>query len=70
MLDIVLKIHNTAGFQVKRIHADREFKPLKQILHQDPDVDTEVILAPANSHVPEAERNNRTIKERNRATLA
>ena len=48
------------------IHGDQEFKPLKDDL-QEWKIDLN--LANAQEHVPEAERNNRTIKERVRAVF-
>eukprot|EP00977_Amphora_coffeiformis_P017366 scaffold5602_cov117-Amphora_coffeaeformis.AAC.1 len=63
----VFHIYSRAGFKVTYVHADLEFKPLLDKLQQlfvfQPN------YATTNEHVPQAERNNRTIKERVRALI-
>ena len=64
-LDTVFRVYNHAGFSITTIKADQEFKP---ILDEIKDVlNITMNYANAQEHVPEAERNNRTIKERFRA---
>ena len=62
ILKQVCRIYNAGGFIVKSIHADNEFKPLIEELEDELKVTMK--FAPPQGHVPEAERNNRTIKER------
>ena len=64
-LDIILRHYNRGGFVVKRIHCDNEYKSMMDSVKDDMDIDMN--YSNAKDHVPEAERNNRTIKERIRA---
>jgi hypothetical protein len=64
----VIAIYTHAGFLIKRIHADQEYKPVLQSFKDVPPC-IDYNLANTNEHVPAAERNNRTIKERVRATF-
>lgn len=66
LLGQVFRVYNTGGFQVKTIRCDNEFRPLFEPLADEFDV--VMNFANAQEHVPEAERNNRIIKERVRAT--
>ena len=66
-LDVVLRRYNQAGFEVKTIHCDNEFKPLMNKVYDD--LKVTMNYTSADEHVPEAERNNRTIAERYRATF-
>ena len=61
-IDNILHQYNKAGFTIKTIHADREFKPLFEQVCDD--LDVTMNYPPAQAHVPEAERNIRTLKER------
>ena len=61
----VIRMYKKGGFEVKRIHADNEFRPLTAPLQDDHNI--ELNFANPQEHVPEAERNNRTIQERVRA---
>jgi len=63
----VIQIYNRAGFQVRRIHCDNEFVEIMDQLIEDPEFDIEINYANPQEHVPEAERNNRVLKERVRA---
>jgi hypothetical protein len=67
VLDNVFRIYNRAGFKIKIINCDNEFRPLMDELQ---DV-YNVVMNYANpqEHVPEAERNNRVLKERFRASF-
>ena len=65
-LDQVLRMYNGNNFQIKRLICDGEFKPIFDPVKDEMDV-TMKYTAP-NEHVSEAERNNRTIQERVRAT--
>jgi hypothetical protein len=58
----VVRQYDIAGFNVVSIHVDGEFKPV----FEDVQKDLKAILnfTDANEHVPEAENNNRIIKER------
>ena len=64
-LDNVFRIYHAAGFKVVKIHCDKEFESLKTQLKDDYKIN--VNCASAQEHVPEAERNNRTLKERFRS---
>ena len=64
-LDKVLRLYNKAGFNIKDIHCDQEFKSMMDDIADDMDV--VMNYATTDEHVPEAERNNRTIQERIRA---
>ena len=65
VLSEVIQIYNNAGMKVSRIHADNEFCPLLDPIRQE--LDVHMVYANPQSHVPESECNNRTIKERVRA---
>jgi hypothetical protein len=61
------QIYRARGFHVTTIHTDPEFQSLDAPLLTD-----DIILntCVAGEHVPEVERGIRTVKERNRATVA
>ena len=63
----MFRVHNKAGFNIAFIHCDNEFKAVFEDIKDD--IQAVVNYASAKEHVPEAERNNRVIKERIRATL-
>ena len=65
-LDEVLRLYNHNGFEIERIYADNEFKSIMDPVKDDLGVAME--YSAPQAHVPEAERNNRTLKERVRAT--
>jgi Reverse transcriptase (RNA-dependent DNA polymerase) len=65
VLDNVFRIYNRAGFKITTIHCDNEFQPLLDELQSVYNV--KMNYANPQEHVPEAERNNRVIKERFRA---
>ena len=64
-IDVVFRLYNHAGFKITVIKADREFQPIFEDIKDD--LDITMNYASAQEHVPEAERNNRTIKERFRS---
>ena len=64
-LDAILRHYNQAGFVIKTIHCDGEYKAMMDQVRDD--LDVVMNYTNASDHVPEAERNNRTIKERIRA---
>jgi hypothetical protein len=64
-LDQILRHYNQARFVRRTIHCDREFRGMMEKVEDDLDVDMN--FTNAQDHVPEAEQNNRTIKERIRA---
>ena len=66
MLKEVIQLYNKAGFKITEIRADNEFRPLKETLFDNFRIDMN--FSNPQEHVPEAERNNRVIKERIRAT--
>jgi hypothetical protein len=67
-LNAVFDIYQRAGFKVKCVHCDGEFKSIVRLLKEDhPGLESNEYNA--QEHVPEAERNNRTIKERVRAAF-
>ena len=61
----VLKLYKNSGFKVTQIRADNEFK--KTLNDMKDEYQFTPNMANPNEHVPEAERNNRTIQERVRA---
>ena len=65
-LTSVIQCYNKGGFRIGHIHADNEFRPLLAPLEDEFRI--HINFANPQDHVPEAERNNRTIKERVRAT--
>ena len=65
-IDDILRTYGSAGFRITQIYCDQEFKHMMDAVKDDLDV-TMVYTATGN-HVSEAERNNRTLKERIRAT--
>jgi len=62
----IIRLYNRAGMKVERIHADNEFRAVLDDIRDI--LGVQVNYANPQEHVPEAERNNRTIKERIRAT--
>ena len=64
-LDAVFCIYSHAGFQITTIKADQEFKPLLDEIKDD--LNITMNYSSAQEHVPEAKRNNCTIKERYQA---
>jgi hypothetical protein len=67
VLDNVFSIYNRAGFQITIINCDNEFQPL---VHELQDVyNVSMNYTNPQEHVPEAERNNRVIKERFRSAF-
>jgi hypothetical protein len=67
VLDNVFRIYNKAGFKIATINCDNEFQPLMAELQDVYNVTMN--YANPQEHVPEAERNNRVIKERFRAAF-
>ena len=65
-LDEVLRMYNHNGFTISKIFCDGEFRPIMDPVKDEMNIDMR--YSAAQAHVPEAERNNRTIKERIRAT--
>eukprot|EP00980_Cylindrotheca_fusiformis_P016549 scaffold4962_cov112-Cylindrotheca_fusiformis.AAC.3 len=61
-LDVALRYYNKADFRIKRIECDGEFRVMMDQVQDD--LDVEMNYANPGDHVPEAERNNRTVKER------
>jgi hypothetical protein len=62
VLDMVLRLYNSAGVHIKTIHCDGEFRAMMEKVKDD--LGVQMNFTNALDHVPEAERNNRTIKER------
>ena len=62
LVESVLKLYQWASFQVMEVFADCEFKPVLQVLHDD-GWSFMTNLANAQEYVPEAEHNNRILKE-------
>jgi Reverse transcriptase (RNA-dependent DNA polymerase) len=67
VLDNVFQTYNKAGFRISIIHCDNEFRPLMTQLQNIYNV--QMNYANPQEHVPEAERNNRVIKERFRSAF-
>ena len=68
-LDQVFDIYNKAGFRIKEVRCDNEFHPIFDGIEEDDNFNMKVNYCATQEHVPEAERNNRVIKERARCTL-
>ena len=66
VLGQVFRVYNTGGFQITTVQFDNEFCPLIKPLADYFNV--VMNFANAQEHVPEAECNNRIIKECVRAT--
>ena len=64
-IDKVLRLYNGAGFNIETIYIDGEFKEIMDEVKDEMNIDMN--YTNAQDHVPEAERNNRTIKERVRS---
>ena len=67
-LDVMLRKYNKAGFDVSKLHTDREFVPLTNEMLDE----MNMVLVPvtAGQHEPHVERANRTVKERMRVQHA
>jgi hypothetical protein len=65
VLDMVLRLYNSAGFHIETKHCNREFSAMMDEVKDDLGVCMN--FTNALDHVPEAERNNRTMKEQVRA---
>jgi hypothetical protein len=61
VLDMVLQLYNSAGFHIKTIHCNREFCAMVEKVKDN--LGVRMNFTNALDHVPEAERNNRTIQE-------
>jgi hypothetical protein len=58
---MVLRMYNSAGFHIKTIHCNGEFRAMMEMVKDG--LGVRMNFTNALDHVPEAERNNRTIKE-------
>ena len=58
----ILNIYQFGEFNVKRIHYNQEFKFILQDFTNENNIT--LLCVPSQAHVPRAERNIRTIKER------
>jgi len=65
-IDSIVRLYHNAGFGIKYINCDQEFRPMMETIANEHNITMN--YATAGEHVPEAERNNRTIQERIRAT--
>ena len=66
-LDEILRFYNKAGFYIKTIFCDGEFRALMDMISDN--LDIQMNYTNAQEHVPQANKNNRTIKEKIRAAL-
>ena len=66
-LDMILRKYNSAGFIIRRILCDQEYKGMMDQVKDNLDIDMN--YTNTDDHVPEAECNNRTIEERIRAAF-
>jgi len=66
-VDEVFRVYNSNKFTVSTVYSDNEWKPIFDEVKDN--LGVTMIYSSAQAHVPEAERNNRTIKERIRATF-
>ena len=64
-LQEIINIYKHAEFNVKNIYCDQEFKTILQDFATKNNIN--IFCAPSQAHVPRAERNIRTIKERVRS---
>jgi hypothetical protein len=55
-LDQILRHYNRAGFVIRTIHYDGEFRGM--LMEKVGDLDVDMNFTNAQDHVPEAERNN------------
>ena len=55
-------LYSAAGFHISHLRVDPEFYPLLEPLADE--LDCQIDELPAQAHVPPAEQNNRTLKER------
>jgi hypothetical protein len=67
VLDNVFHTYIQAGFQITIIHWDNKFRPVMDHLQNTYNV--QMNYANPQEHVPEAERNNRVIKEQFRSAF-
>jgi hypothetical protein len=63
----IVRLYANEGFRINRIHCDQEFRNMMERVFDEFSI--EMNYATAGEHVPEAERNNRTVQERIRATI-
>ena len=61
-LDVILRHYNNKGYEINKIHYDREFESIMDEVADNLNVD--MIYASSNDHVPDIERSNRTVEER------
>ena len=66
-LDVIFCQYNKGGFVIKTIYCNGEYRAMMNKVSDD--LDVVMNYTNASNHLPEAERNNRTIKERIRATF-
>ena len=66
-LKVIFRQYNKGGFVIKTIYCNREYRAMMNKVSDDLDVVMNYTYA--SNHMPEAERNNCTIKERIRATF-
>ena len=60
-MDHVFRVYNKAGYNIKYLHVDPEFKFMTETMKE---LDVTVNLTTAQEHQPEIERAIRVIKER------
>ena len=60
-LDQILRFYNKGNFYITTIHCDGEFRAMMDKVSDE--LDIRMNYTNAHDHVPQAERNNRTIKE-------
>ncbi|MGL4350647.1 MAG: hypothetical protein ACRCT2_08825, partial [Plesiomonas shigelloides] len=66
-LDTVFRVYNAAGMTITMVHCDQEFKHHMDMIYDQ--LSIHMNYTTTGDHVPEAERNNRTLKERIRAAF-
>ena len=67
-LDIAIRPYNKAGYRIKEIHCDQEFKHMMDQVSDEMDI--EMNPTTTGEHVHEAERHIRTLKGTNQMHLA
>jgi hypothetical protein len=66
-MDKAFHVYNKGGFTITSVHCDQEFKHIMDKISDD--LNVEMNYTTTGEHVPEAERNNRTLKERMHSTV-
>ena len=66
-LDIILRMYNDAGYDIKTIYCDGEFRGILDRVSDE--LNITMVYAPVGDHVPDIERSNRVVQERYRVAF-